>query len=44
MSLHAAMMLLQGNAYAYMSQKAAASWLAMRLDFVGLIILTLAGA
>lgn len=33
--------LMEENAYAFVTQKAAASWLAMRLDFMGLCILTL---
>jgi ATP-binding cassette subfamily C (CFTR/MRP) protein 1 len=35
--------LLQQNAYAYVTQRAAAGWLALRLDMVGVCILTLAG-
>lgn len=35
--------LMQENAYAYISQRSAASWLAMRLDVVGVLILTLTG-
>jgi ABC-type multidrug transport system fused ATPase/permease subunit len=36
--------LMELNAYAFVTQRAAAAWLAMRLDFMGLIILTCAGA
>jgi ABC-type multidrug transport system fused ATPase/permease subunit len=35
--------LMELNAYAFVTQRAAASWLAMRLDFMGLVILTCAG-
>lgn len=35
--------LMELNAYAFVTQRAAASWLAMRLDFMGLVILTVAG-
>jgi ATP-binding cassette subfamily C (CFTR/MRP) protein 1 len=35
--------LMELNAYAFVTQRAAAAWLAMRLDFMGLIILTCAG-
>ncbi|WIA32238.1 hypothetical protein OEZ86_003085 [Tetradesmus obliquus] len=34
--------LMELNAYAFVTQRAAASWLAMRLDFMGLVILTCA--
>lgn len=34
---------MQDNANAYMTQKAASAWLAMRLDFIGLLITTLTG-
>eukprot|EP00878_Enallax_costatus_P008308 GHUV01008686.1.p1 GENE.GHUV01008686.1~~GHUV01008686.1.p1 ORF type:complete len:1320 (+),score=395.23 GHUV01008686.1:299-4258(+) len=34
--------LMELNAYAFVTQRAAASWLAMRLDFLGLVILTVA--
>ncbi|KAF8071181.1 abcC12 [Scenedesmus sp. PABB004] len=34
--------LMELNAYAFVTQRAAASWLAMRLDFLGLVILTAA--
>jgi hypothetical protein len=35
--------LMQVNAYAFVTQRAAAAWLALRLDLLGLIILTVAG-
>jgi hypothetical protein len=35
--------LMELNAYAFVTQRAAAAWLAMRLDFMGLVILTCAG-
>lgn len=35
--------LMEENAYAYVTQKAGAAWLAMRLDMLGLCILTLTG-
>lgn len=34
---------LQHNAYAYITQRAAASWLALRLDMIGVCIITAAG-
>lgn len=35
--------LMELNAYAFVTQRAASAWLAMRLDFLGLVILTVAG-